>query len=85
MAQPGSALAWGARGPEFKSRHPDIVKTFNPYGLKVFAFLVKLHIYLFIYLFPRPVLKLRNMTALLYAACLMAAMPIWTLAAAATW
>ncbi len=23
VAQPGSALAWGARGPEFKSRHPD--------------------------------------------------------------
>src|SRR6187549_3523052 len=23
VAQPGSALAWGARGPEFKSRRPD--------------------------------------------------------------
>ena len=23
MAQPGSALAWGARGREFESRHPD--------------------------------------------------------------
>ena len=23
MAQPGSALAWGARGPEFESRQPD--------------------------------------------------------------
>ena len=23
VAQPGSVLAWGARGPEFKSRRPD--------------------------------------------------------------
>ncbi len=23
VAQPGSALAWGARGPGFESRHPD--------------------------------------------------------------
>ena len=23
VAQPGSALAWGARGREFESRHPD--------------------------------------------------------------
>ncbi len=27
VAQPGSALAWGARGREFESRHPDIVKS----------------------------------------------------------
>ena len=27
VAQPGSALAWGARGREFKSRRPDIVIT----------------------------------------------------------
>src|SRR5215207_9182650 len=25
VAQPGSALAWGARGPEFESRHPDTI------------------------------------------------------------
>ncbi|MEN9526963.1 MAG: hypothetical protein RLY56_914, partial [Pseudomonadota bacterium] len=30
VAQPGSALAWGARGPEFKSRRPD---QFEPYPL----------------------------------------------------
>ena len=24
VAQPGSALAWGARGPGFESRHPDL-------------------------------------------------------------
>ena len=27
VAQPGSALAWGARGREFESRHPDPVKS----------------------------------------------------------
>ena len=27
VAQPGSALAWGARGREFESRHPDQVKS----------------------------------------------------------
>src|SRR5207302_9534094 len=27
VAQPGSALAWGARGPEFKSRRSDQLKT----------------------------------------------------------
>jgi hypothetical protein len=26
VAQPGSALAWGARGREFKSRRPDHLK-----------------------------------------------------------
>ena len=28
VAQPGSALAWGARGREFESRHPDQRKAF---------------------------------------------------------
>ena len=28
VAQPGSALAWGARGPEFKSRRPDQLTPF---------------------------------------------------------
>ena len=28
VAQPGSALAWGARGREFESRHPDQQKAF---------------------------------------------------------
>jgi|GEM_PF-1117078 hypothetical protein len=27
VAQPGSALAWGARGREFESRHPDQQKS----------------------------------------------------------
>ena len=27
VAQPGSALAWGARGREFESRHPDQPKS----------------------------------------------------------
>lgn len=31
MAQPGSALAWGARGREFESRHPDLIFLLMPY------------------------------------------------------
>ncbi len=27
VAQPGSAFAWGAKGREFKSRHPDQSKS----------------------------------------------------------
>ncbi len=29
VAQPGSVLAWGARGREFKSRHPDKKRVMN--------------------------------------------------------
>ena len=29
VAKPGIALAWGARGPEFKSRQPDQLKPFD--------------------------------------------------------
>ena len=29
VAQPGSALAWGARGREFESRRPDFFKLNN--------------------------------------------------------
>ena len=40
VAQPGSALAWGARGREFESRHPDPVKSRPQRNLRLFDFWV---------------------------------------------
>jgi hypothetical protein len=34
VAQPGSALAWGARGREFESRHPDQILTLPVFPVK---------------------------------------------------
>ena len=48
VAQPGSALAWGARGREFESRHPDPVKSRPQSNLGLCCFLNGLHmVYIF--------------------------------------
>ena len=43
VAQPGSALAWGARGRKFESCHPDQSKQRASEISEAFCFLVGLH------------------------------------------
>jgi hypothetical protein len=43
MAQPGSALAWGARGRQFESAYPDTTKASNRHWLEAFAFPLTFH------------------------------------------